>query len=185
MAGFDELLQRNKAFAATDARANMTMRPATAAFLISCIDPRVEPAAVLGVGLGDAVVLRNAGGRVTDAVIADVAFISFMVEKAAGDGPLFEVAVLHHTQCGTGALADPDFRRGFAERTGFDEAILAAEAVTDPATTVRADVARLLRSPLVSPRISVSGHLYDLDSGLVTTIVEPISAAAAAQGRSA
>jgi carbonic anhydrase len=57
--------------------------------------------------------------------------------------------------------------------TGLDEAVLAAEAVVDPAATVRADVQRLLSSPKVPPQISVSGHVYDLQTGLVTTIVDP------------
>lgn len=114
---------------------------------------------------------RNAGGRLTVGAIEDVAFISYMVETMGLEGPLFEVAVIHHTQCGTGFLADESFRHGFAGRTGFDEKALADEAVTDPAATVRADVGRLLAAPQVSPRITVSGHVYDLETGLVSTIV--------------
>lgn len=89
------------------------------------------------------------------------------------DGPLFEAAVIHHTGCGTGFLADAGFRSAFAARTGLDEAELAAEAVVDPAATVRADVERLLSSPKVLPQISVTGHVCDLQTGLVTTIVDP------------
>jgi carbonic anhydrase len=88
-------------------------------------------------------------------------------------GALFEVAVIQHTGCGTGFLADAGFRSGFAARTGLDEAGLAAAAVTDPVASVRADVARLLASPKVPPQISVSGHVYDLQTGLVTTITGP------------
>ena len=75
--------------------------------------------------------------------------------------------------CGTGFLADASFQSAFAARTGLDEAMLAAEAVVDPAVTVRTDVDRLLSSPKVPPQISVSGHVYDLQTGLVTTIVDP------------
>lgn len=74
--------------------------------------------------------------------------------------------------CMTGLLADPGFRARFAARSGLDEARLAAEAVTDPETTVRVDVARLVLSSAVPPTIVVSGHIYNLDSGLVTTLVE-------------
>jgi carbonic anhydrase len=142
-------------------------------FLVTCLDPRVDPAAFLGVELGDAPVIRNAGGRVTEAVIDDIAFIGYVARTMIPDGPLFEVAVVHHTGCGTGFLADAGFRSAFAARTGLDEAVLAAEAVVDPAATVRADVERLLSSPKVPPQISVSGHVYDLQTGLVTTIVDP------------
>jgi len=85
---------------------------------------------------------------------------------------LFEVAVVHHTQCGTGFLDDPDFRRRAAEATGVPEAVLAASAVADPHTTVKADVERLLTSPLLSPKVSVSGHVYDIATGRVTTTLD-------------
>jgi carbonic anhydrase len=77
------------------------------------------------------------------------------------------------TGCGTGFLADAGLRSAVAARTGLDEAALAAEAVVDPAATIRADVERLLSSLKVLPQISVSGHVYDLQTGLVTTIVDP------------
>jgi carbonic anhydrase len=82
------------------------------------------------------------------------------------------VAVIHHTQCGTGFLADPDFRRQAAAATGVPEAVLAAEAVTDPEATVRADVARLLAAPTLPRRASVSGHVYDVTTGRLATILD-------------
>lgn len=167
------LLERNRAFAASGAHAGLAIMPRQQVFVVTCLDPRVEPAAFLGVELGDAPVIRNAGGRVTEEVINDIAFISYLTSTMIPDGPLFEVAVIHHTGCGRGFLADAGFRSGFAARTGLDEADLAAEAVVDPAATVRADVERLLSSPTVPPQISVSGHVYDLQTGLVTTITGP------------
>jgi carbonic anhydrase len=142
-------------------------------FVVACLDPRVEPAAVLGIELGDAIVLRNAGGRVTDSVIADIALVTRIADMmgAANGETSFEVAVVHHTQCGTGFLADDAFRRDFSAFTGVAEVALAGEAVIQPAETVRSDVDRLLSSPLIDSRISVSGHVHDLATGLVTTIV--------------
>ena len=78
---------------------------------------------------------------------------------------------MHHTQCGTHFLADDKFRRGFADLIGGDDAALARQAVTDPEQTVRTDV-ELLRSATVLPdTITVSGHVYDVTTGLVTTVV--------------
>lgn len=172
MSNFDPLLERNQAFARTGAHADLTPVPTQQVMVVTCIDGRVDPAHVLGVELGDALVMRNAGGRVTDDVINEIAFIGQLTELMFGeDAPPFEVAVVHHTACGTGFLADDDFRRGFAERTGQDEAELAASAVTDPAESVRIDVARLAGSPRLPDRFSVSGHVYDVDTGLVTTAV--------------
>jgi carbonic anhydrase len=83
-----------------------------------------------------------------------------------------EIAVIHHTQCGAGFLADPGFRREVCEATGVDEAALEATAVVDPHITVKADVERLLASPLLPPQMSVSGHVYDVETGRVTTVVD-------------
>jgi carbonic anhydrase len=173
MSNFLPLLERNQAFAASERHVGVGLLPRQQVFVITCLDPRVDPAAFLGIELGDAPVIRNAGGRVTDAVIDDVAFISFLAESMIPDGPLFEVAVIHHTDCGTGFLADDTFRAAFAHRAHLDEAALAAEAVIDPDQTVAVDVARLLASDEVSPRITVAGYVYDLATGLVRAVVPP------------
>ena len=169
------LLGRNEQFAATYTPA--PLGPPTAQFLIvTCLDHRVNPAITLGLRLGDAPVIRNAGGRVTQAVIDDLAFLAFLAGQLFGgqdaDDRLFEVAVIHHTQCGTSLLADPSFRHQAAEATGLAEAVLEASAVTDPHTTVKADVERLLTSPRLSPKVSVSGHVYDIATGRLTTTAD-------------
>jgi carbonic anhydrase len=121
--------------------------------------------------MSDALVVRNVGGRVTPEVINDVAYLGQLGESFLPDGPLFEVAVIHHTQCGTGALADDKFRHRYAERIGADESTLREHAVLDPVATVAHDVALLRAAPAISPRVSVSGHVYDVVTGLVETIV--------------
>jgi carbonic anhydrase len=172
MSNLDPLLERNQAFARAGAYQGLSPMPEHQVFVISCIDPRVDPAYILGAGLGDAVVLRNAGGRVTDEVIDDIAFIAALTETMFGDdAPPFEVAVIHHTACGTGFLADDAFRRSFAVRIDADEAELAEAAVTDPIQSVGRDVEKLLASPLVPSRVAVSGHVYDVETGLVETVV--------------
>jgi len=94
---------------------------------------------------------------------------------SAGQGErdrLFEVAIVPHTQGGSGFLADPAFRRQAAEATGLSEAVLEATAVADPHETVRTDVERLLAAPSLSPKVSVSGHVYDIATGRVTTALD-------------
>jgi carbonic anhydrase len=169
--GIDAALGRNRAFAAAGGHEGATVFPDLRLFVVTCLDPRVDPAHFLGLGLGDAMVVRNVGGRVTPEVINDVAFIGQLAENVLPDGPLFEVAVIHHTQCGTGALADDGFRHRYAERIGGDESALRDHAVLDPAATVRHDVELLRAAPSVSPRVTVSGHVYDVVTGLVETIM--------------
>ena len=166
------LLEHNEQFARTYTPAALGI-PARQMLIVTCLDHRVDPAIILRLQLGDAPVIRNAGGRVTQAVIGDIAYLGFLAQELFGGqgavDTLFEVAVVHHTQCGTGFLADPGFRRRAAEATGLPEAVLEASAVADPHATVRADVDRLLASPSLPPKVSVSGHVYDIATGRLTT----------------
>jgi carbonic anhydrase len=166
------LLERNEQFARNYAPAELAP-PTAQTVIVTCIDHRVDPAIVLGLELGEAPVIRNAGGRVTPAVIDDIAYLAFLAEQLfGGQETLFEVAVIHHTQCGTGFLADPAFRHKAATATGADEAALEACAVSDPHSTVKDDVERLLTAPSLSPKVSVSGHVYDIATGRVTTTLD-------------
>jgi carbonic anhydrase len=167
----DPALERNRIFAAAGGHEGAVVFPNLRLFVITCLDPRVDPAHFLGLGLSDAIVVRNVGGRVTREVVNDIAFISQIAETALPDGALFEVAVIHHTQCGAAALADDTFRHAYAERIGAEESSLRGHAVIDPAATVRRDVERLRSAPAISPRIGVSGHVYDVVTGLVETIL--------------
>ncbi len=172
MSAFDEFLQRNRSFAGTPGRQRPPLMARSRLFVVTCVDSRVEPAGFLGIGLGEAFVLRNPGGRLTDTVIADIALISFIGEvMGIGEGLPLEVAIIHHTECGMGFLADDGFRHEFSARTGIDEGYLVTQAVTDPEATVRADVERLLSSPLTTARIIVSGHVFNLETGIVSTVV--------------
>ncbi len=170
-ANVEVALERNRAFAAAGGHQGAVVFPNLGLLVLTCLDPRVDPAHVLGLGLSDAMVLRNVGGRVTPEVVNDVAFIGQLAQTALPDGPLFEVAVIHHTQCGTGALADATFRRDYAQRIGAEESTLLEHAVLDPVATVIRDVERLRSAPATSPRVTVSGHVYDVVTGLVQTVI--------------
>jgi carbonic anhydrase len=100
--------------------------------------------------------------------------VALLAETMFGDeAPTFEVAIIHHTECGTRFLSDDQFRHNFADRIGADEDELVAEAVIDPALSVVTDVETLRASAVGSRRLSVSGHVYDVTTGRVTTVVAP------------
>ncbi len=171
MSNLQPLLERNEAFADTGAHEGLTPIPRHQLIVVTCMDGRVDPAHVLGLELGDALVIRNAGGRVTDDVLREIAFVGAVTDTMFGDrAEPFEVAVIHHTGCGSGLLADPAFRAVLGARTGADDRAMADAAVTEPLATVAADVDLLVASPLLPERASVSGHVYDVDSGLVSTV---------------
>ena len=153
-ANVEPALERNRAFAAAGGHEGAVVLPHLRLFVITCLDPRVDPAHFLGLELSDAIVVRNVGGRVTPEVINDVAFIAKIAESVLPDGPLFEVAVIHHTQCGAGAFADDTFRRDYAQRIGVEEATLREHAVLDPVATVTAR----RRAPPVRARDLAARH---------------------------
>jgi carbonic anhydrase len=175
MTRLTHLLERNEQFARAYTPATLGI-PVEQVVIVTCLDHRVDPAIVLGLQLGDAPVIRNVGGRVTQAVIDDIAYLAFLAEQLFGGqgatDTLFEVAVIHHTQCGSGFLADAGFRHQAAAATGLSEPALEATAVADPYATVRDDVERLLTAPSLRPRVSVSGHVYDIATGHLTTTVD-------------
>jgi carbonic anhydrase len=175
MTHIDDLLVRNRDFARTDQKSRVPeipFIPTMQTYVVTCVDPRVDPAQVLGLDLGDAIVERNVGGRVTPAVIQDVAWISYLHEIKTPDAEWFELAVIHHSDCGSGLFADNELRQGFAAR-GFDEPALAELPVLAPAETVKVDVTKLLTAPQISSEIAVSGYWYDLGTGLLTEVVAP------------
>ena len=173
----EALLERNREFAANGAWTHpprLPFLPYRGLYVVTCIDPRTDPAEFLGLRFAEAIVARSVGGRVTADVMRDLSYIGYLVETKAPEGPHFEAAIIHHTDCGSGLLADDELRHGFAERSGIDDTTLAELPVLDPAATVQSDVERVLSDPSISPGITVSGHVYDVDTGLMTTVVEAL-----------
>ena len=176
---FTTYLQRNETFAGTDAKLRIPeipFIPFKQVYLLTCIDPRVEPAAIAGVELGEAIVARNIGGRVTESVVNDLAWVCHLHENKTPDADWFEVAIIHHTDCGSALFADPELRRTFAERGGYDEQTASAMAVLDPAATVRHDIELLRRAPVLAgtiDKLKIGGYAYDLKTGVISTVVAP------------
>jgi carbonic anhydrase len=170
LTGIESALARNRAFAAAGSQEGASLFPSLGLLVVTCLDPRVDPAQVLGLELGDALVIRNNGGRITPQVINDLAYVSQLAETARPEGDLFEVAVIQHTQCGSARLADDAFRHQYAERIGADESSLRDYAILDPAATVARDLELLRSADSISLRISFSGHVYDIATGLVETV---------------
>lgn len=182
MTNMDILLERNRAFARTDAKnrvPQIPFIPRQQLYVITCVDPRVDPASILGLKLGDAIVGRNVGGRITAGMLQDLAWISYLHQAKTPGADWFEIAVIHHTDCGSGFFADEHLRREFSAR-GFDDPALARLAVLDPAQTVRADVSTLLAYPNLPTAVRVSGYAYDVATGLLSEVVSARSRAATA-----
>lgn len=155
---FDDLLSGNDAFATTFAGGDLGARPRRHLSVVTCMDVRIDTFAALGLELGDAHVIRNAGARLTDDVLRSlVAGIELLgVER---------VAIVQHTDCGMASITDDELRDLVSERRGVDEVNLEFLTIDDHAAAIRADVEQLQQSPLMPPDLVVGGFLYDVTTG--------------------
>jgi carbonic anhydrase len=155
-----DLVRRNAAFAATGAFAGLAFPASQTLQVLGCVDSRVDPGDVLGLALGEAVVMRNIGGRVTPAALRSWALLGRLSQ---GQPPGGHLVILHHTDCGITRLAGyPGQLAAFFE---IPEGELASKAVADPYAAVRIDTA-LARQALPPGRL-VSGLVYDVNTGLI------------------
>lgn len=169
----DDLVSRNAAFAADGFKPDLKIMPSMKTVVIGCVDPRVDPADVLGLKHGEAAVIRNVGGRINPATLQNMAIVR-SVAKAQGKemGPGWNLIVLHHTDCGiTPCLHHvPEL---LAKNLGVTTAELENLAIADPYAAVAIDVAALKANPQLPGGFIVTGMVYDVVTGLVETVVPP------------
>ena len=170
------LLDRNRSFAEQFAAGDLKILPRMSTILLTCIDSRVDPAHLFGLGLGDAIVIRNAGGRITRAVMRDLGILSVLAASAnqPGTSPMQpELVVIHHTDCGMSRLANPAIQGQVAKRLGLSVDEVSAMAISDPTTSVQDDVERLRQTPGMPDQLVVSGFVYDVSNGTINQVVPP------------
>jgi carbonic anhydrase len=186
MNSLNSFLQRNKDFAAHESAAGTLMPslpralPKVKAIVIGCADMRVDPAYVLGIKPGEAVVIRNIGGRITPGLLEQLGLLGRIGEVAGeipGGGGEFHIIVLHHTDCGITRLAGDAAM--LAHYFQIEEGELRKKAVTDPRAAVTADVALLRAIPALPSAWLISGLVYDVATGLVEIVAPPASMRAA------
>ncbi len=168
------LLDRNRSFAEQFEAGDLPIRPRMSTIILTCVDSRVDPAHLLGLGLGDAVVLRNAGGRVNPAVMRDLGILGVLAANMPGPGIMQpELVVIHHTDCGMSRLANPAIKEQVAKKLGLSVDEVAAMAITDPTKSVQDDVERLRHTPGTPDQLVVSGFVYDVSNGTINQVVPP------------
>jgi carbonic anhydrase len=157
MAVADEVLHNNERYAATFDRGNQPPGPARGVLVLTCMDARVDPNAILGLEHGDAHVFRNAGGIATDDTIRSLAISQRLIGSD-------EVIVMQHTRCGMLDIEEEEFRRRLADETGV-EPEWRIGAFDDLDENVRRSVARIRESPFVPNTDAVRGFVYDVETG--------------------
>jgi carbonic anhydrase len=157
MSATDELLRNAETYAANFDKGDLPLPPARKVVVLACMDARLNPYGLLGLQEGDAHVIRNAGGVVTDDEIRSLAISQRLLGTE-------EIILIHHTDCGMLTFTDDEFKRSIQEETGIKPE-WAAESFSDLDEDVRQSIARIKASPFIPLKDSVRGFVYDVETG--------------------
>jgi carbonic anhydrase len=164
MSELDDLLDANAVFADEFGGGDLPAPPSRHLAVVTCMDARILPLSVFGLKIGDAHILRNAGGRVTDDVLRSLLVSSHILGTRA-------IAVVHHTECGMLTKTDAEIREAVREGSGSDPGDIEFHAIADPEADLRADVKRVAESGLLPPEVDVRGFIYDVRDGRLREVV--------------
>jgi carbonic anhydrase len=162
MTVIDELLDNATVYAESFDKGELPLPPARKIAIVACMDARLDPQALLGLQEGDAHVIRNAGGVITDDEIRSLAISQRLLGTE-------EIMLIHHTDCGMLTFKDDDLRRRIQDETGVKPA-WAAEAFDDLEEDVRQSIARIEASPFIPRKENVRGFVYEVESGRVREV---------------
>jgi carbonic anhydrase len=162
MSATDDLLRNADEYAEGFAKGDLPLPPAKKVAVVACMDARLDPARILGLEEGDAHVIRNAGGVVTDDAIRSLAISQRLLGTT-------EIVLIHHTDCGMLTFTDDEFKRTVQDETGIKPE-WAAEAFGDLDEDVQQSIARIQASPFIPLRDSVRGFVYDVHTGALREI---------------
>lgn len=158
MSYFERFMKANQAYVALHGELNLPIKPKTRVAIVTCMDSRLHVAQALGLALGDAHILRNAGGRVTDDVIRSLV----ISQQQMGTR---EIVVLHHTDCGAQTFKNEDFQEHLKCELGVDVSGQDFLPFQDVEESVREDIKLLRECPLIPDDVVISGAVYDVDTG--------------------
>src|SRR4051812_48725232 len=160
----DELLRNNENYASEFGKGNLPLPPARKLAVVACMDARIVVSRILGLEEGDAHVIRNAGGVVTDDEIRSLSISQRLLGTT-------EIILIHHTDCGMLTFTDDEFKRSVQDDTGIKPE-WAAEAFSDLDEDVRQSIARIQASPFIPNKDSIRGFVYEVETGRLRE-VEP------------
>ena len=163
MSYFDNFLTANQAYVALHGDLRLPIKPKTQVAIVTCMDSRLHVAQALGLALGDAHILRNAGGRVTEDMIRSLV----ISQQQMGTR---EIVVLHHTDCGAQTFENESFHEHLKHELGVDVSDQDFLPFQDVEESVREDMQLLRESPLIPDDVVISGAVYDVDTGSMTVV---------------
>jgi carbonic anhydrase len=164
MADFDDLLAANRDFAEHFALSGFDGVAHAGVAMVTCMDSRIDPLGMIGLTPGDAKILRNPGGRVTDQALVALVLGVHLLDVS-------RILVVEHTRCAMASSSEDELRQRLGERAGVDASWMSLGVIDDQESAIRADVDKVVAHPLIGSDVSVGGFLYDVDTGLLRRVV--------------
>ena len=155
---FDDLFEANAGFAAGFQNTGLPARAARGLAVLTCMDSRLDPFSILGIGPGDAKVLRNAGGRVTEDVLRTLVLGAYLLNVQ-------RVLVMPHTKCAMAGYTEPEIHQKIDAEFGVDTRSLEFRTTDDQLRSLRNDMVRIQSFPLLPRDLAVAGAIFDVDTG--------------------
>jgi carbonic anhydrase len=160
---FDDLLAANRAYAGSFEYSGFDGIAKAGVAIVTCMDSRIDPLGMIGLSPGDAKILRNPGGRVTDqALVALVLGVTLL--------KVDRVLIIEHTHCAMASSTEDELRRRVGSEAGTDASWMSLGVIDDQIAAVRDDVAKVKAHPLIGDHVAVGGFIYDVDTGLLKPI---------------
>jgi carbonic anhydrase len=165
---FDDLLRANAEFAATFEDAGLPARAARGLAVLTCMDSRINPFDILGIGPGDAKVLRNAGGRVTEDVLRTLVLAVYLLG-------VDRVLLMPHTKCAMAGFTEDEIHAKIGAEHGVDTRSLEFRTTDDQLASLRHDIVRIESYPLLPDSLAVGGAIFDVDTGRLQPLSPDVS----------
>lgn len=165
MTDFDDLLAANHEFATTFDLGGFDGVAKAGVAVVTCMDSRIDPLGMIGLRPGDAKILRNPGGRVTDAALIALVLGANLLN-------VDRVLVIQHTRCAVASSSEAEIQERIRTKVGVDASWLSVGVITDQAKTLRGDVQRVRTHPLIPASLKVGGFVYDVDSGRLELVAD-------------
>jgi carbonic anhydrase len=166
MADFDDLLAANREFSGHFTLSGFDGVAHAGVAMVTCMDSRIDPLGMIGLSPGDAKILRNPGGRVTDqALVALVLGVNLL--------DVDRILIVEHTRCAMASSTEDELRNRLGDSAGMDASWMSLGVIDDQRATVLSDVEKVKAHPLIGDDVLVGGFLYDVDTGLLEPVTEP------------
>ncbi len=163
MRDFDDLLAANRKFSDTFELSGFDGIAHAGVAMVTCMDSRIDPLSMIGLSAGDAKILRNPGGRVTDQVLVALVVSATLLR-------VNRIMIVEHTSCAMAKSSESELQQQIGEAAGEDATWMTLGVIEDQLTTIRADVMRVRSHPLISEDVLVGGFLYDVETGLLQPV---------------